>query len=339
MSQKALAQVLRQLPTYRNANVLVNSSTFDDAGVYRLDLSRHRSPRRPKACALVQTVDFFTPIVDDPFAYGQIAAANALSDVFAMGGRPITALNLMGFPINLVSPKTIAAILLGGLEKAAEVGCAIIGGHSIRNPEPIYGLAVTGIVDLRNILANENARPGDLLLLTKPLGTGIATTAIKRGLASPALEKKVIALMSQTNLVGAELAEKRLVRAATDITGFGLLGHLANMCRASKVSAEIFPDRVPAISDEIFDLIKRDCIPGGSRDNLKTARATVDLKSTSPLQRTLLADAQTSGGLLLCVRESRLSQVSRVLKKARTPCAAVIGRIIRKRKHLICAAK
>ena len=307
----------------------MNSSTFDDAGVYRLD--RYR--------ALVQTTDFFTPIVDDPFAYGQIAAANALSDVFAMGGRPITALNLMGFPQNLVSPKTIATILRGGLQKAAEVGCAIIGGHSIRNPEPIYGLAVTGIVDLRNILTNAQARVGDLLVLTKPLGTGIATTAIKRSLASRALEKKVIALMSQTNSVGAELAEKKIVRAATDITGFGLLGHLANMCRASKLSAEIFIDRVPAIGDEIFDLIKRDCIPGGTRDNLKAAKQTADLKSVAQRQRVLLADAQTSGGLLLCLRESSLDKVRRVLQKSRTPCAFVIGRIICRRKHLICTRK
>ena len=256
-----------------------------------------------------------------------------------MGGRPITALNLIGFPMNLVSSKTIASILRGGLEKAAEVGCAIIGGHSIRNPEPIYGLAVTGVVDLRNILANENARAGDLLVLTKPLGTGIATTAIKRGIASRTLKKKVIALMSQTNSVGAELAEKRYVRAATDITGFGLLGHLANMCRASKVSAEIFPDRVPAITDEIFKLIKRDCIPGGTRDNLKAATNTADLKSVSPVQRAFLADAQTSGGLLLCVAESALPKVLRVLKKARTPCAAVIGRMTCRRKKLICLRK
>lgn len=307
----------------------MNSSTFDDAGVYRLD--RHR--------ALVQTVDFFTPIVDDPFAYGQIAAANALSDVFAMGGRPITALNLMGFPQNLVSSKTIAAILRGGLEKAAEVGCAIIGGHSIRNSEPIYGLAVTGLVDLRNILANNNARVGDLLVLTKPLGTGIATTAIKRGLASRQLENKVIALMSKTNSVGAELGEKKLVRAATDITGFGLLGHLANMCRASKVSAEIFQERVPAFSSEIFDLIDRECVPGGTRDNLKAARETTDLRPVARSQRILLADAQTSGGLLLCVRESSLAKVHRVLQRFRTPSAAVIGRIIRRRKHLICTTK
>jgi selenide,water dikinase len=329
LSQQALSQVLRQLPTYRNRNVLVNSSTFDDAGVYKLD--RHR--------ALVQTVDFFTPIVDDPFAYGQIAAANALSDVFAMGGRPVTALNIMGFPEKLVPARRIAAILRGGLEKAAEVGCAIIGGHSIRNPEPIYGLAVTGVVDLQNILANANARVGDLLVLTKPLGTGIATTAIKRGVASRALEKKVIALMSQTNSVGAELAEKRLVRAATDITGFGLLGHLANLCRASKVSAEILPDRVPIISHEIFELIERNCVPGGTRDNLKAAKQTTHFKSVTESRRLLLTDAQTSGGLLLCVPESHLSQVLRVLKKARTPCAAVIGRITRRHKHLICTTK
>ena len=317
----------------------MNSSTFDDAGIYKLDLSRRSGAKADRPRALVQTVDFFTPIVDDPFAYGQIAAANALSDVFAMGGRPITALNLMGFPQNLVSPKTIARILRGGLEKAAEVGCAIIGGHSIRNPEPIYGLAVTGIVDIRNILTNAKARVGDLLVLTKPLGTGIATTAIKRRLASRALEKKVIALMSLINSVGAELAERKIVRAATDVTGFGLLGHLANMCRASKVSAEIFPERIPAISEEIFRLIERDCIPGGTRDNLKAARRDADLKAASSLHRMLLADAQTSGGLLLSVSESQLPTVIRILKKARTPCAAVIGRITRLKAKLICTTK
>ena len=284
-------------------------------------------------------MDFFTPIVDDPFAYGQIAAANALSDVFAMGGRPITALNLMGFPQDLVSPVTIAAILRGGLKKAAEAGCAIIGGHSIRNPEPIYGLAVTGIVDLRNLLSNAHARPGDLLVLTKPLGTGIATTAIKRGFASRRLEKQVITLMSQTNSAGAALAEKKLVRAATDITGFGLLGHLANLCRGSKVSAEIFPYETPAISDEVFRLIDRNCIPGGTRDNLKAARRLADLKNATPAQRVLLADAQTSGGLLLCVPERSLKQVCAVLKKYRTPCAAVIGRIVPRRPTLICTTK
>jgi selenide, water dikinase len=258
LSQQALRQVLPQLPILLDRKVIVSSNTFDDAGVYRLD--RHR--------ALVQTVDFFTPIVDDPFSYGQIAAANSLSDVFAMGGRPLTGLNIVGFPADLVRPRIISSILRGGMAKAAEVGCAIIGGHSIRNPEPIYGLAVTGIVDLRHVTTNANARPGDLLLLTKPLGTGIATTAIKRGLASRSLQKKIIELMSKINIVGAELAERDLVRAATDITGYGLLGHLVSLCRASRVSAEVDAGAVPMISTEIGDLIEQNCVPEGSRQNL-----------------------------------------------------------------------
>jgi selenide,water dikinase len=311
-----------------DSKVIVNSTTFDDAGVYRLD--RHR--------ALVQTVDFFTPIVDDPFSYGQIAAANSLSDIFAMGGRPLTALNIVGFPAELVRPRVIAAILRGGLAKAAEVGCAIIGGHSIRNPEPIYGLAVTGIIDVRRLTTNANARPRDLLVLTKPLGTGIATTAIKREVASRTLQKRVITLMSKVNTVGAELAELRLVRAATDVTGYGLMGHLISLCRASGVSAEVDPSAVPMISDEIADLIMQDCIPGGSRENLVATTVAVDWGSTDDSRRILLTDAQTSGGLLLCVPEAKLEKVLGILRQRRTSCAAVIGRITarRSRRPLIC---
>jgi selenide,water dikinase len=331
LSQQALRQVLPQLPISSDRKVLVNSNTFDDAGVYRLD--RHR--------ALVQTVDFFTPIVDDPFSYGQIAAANSLSDIFAMGGRPLTALNILGFPADLVRPRVISAILRGGLAKAAEVGCALIGGHSIRNPEPIYGLAVTGIVDVRHVTTNANARPGDLLVLTKPLGTGIATTAIKRGLASRALQKRVIALMSKINTVGAELAERDLVRAATDITGYGLIGHLVSLCRASGVSADIDPNAVPMISDEISDLIELGSVPEGSRQNLYATTVVVDWRNTDDARRILLTDAQTSGGLLLCVAEAKLEKMLKLLRQARTPCAAVIGRIVsrRPRRPLICMTR
>jgi len=309
----------------------VNSNTFDDAGVYRLD--RHR--------ALVQTVDFFTPIVDDPFSYGQIAAANSLSDIFAMGGRPLTALNIIGFPADLIRPRVISSILRGGMAKAAEVGCALVGGHSIRNPEPIYGLAVTGIVDLRHVTTNANARPGDLLVLTKPLGTGIATTAIKRGFASRALQKKIVDLMSKINTVGAELAELRLVRAATDVTGYGLMGHLISLCRASRVSADVDPTAVPMISNEIGDLIEQGCVPEGSRQNLYATTVLVDWQSTDETRRTLLTDAQTSGGLLLCVAEARLEKVLNILRKTRTPCAAVIGRIVSRRRRgpLICMTR
>jgi selenide,water dikinase len=309
----------------------VNSNTFDDAGVYRLD--RHR--------ALVQTVDFFTPIVDDPFSYGQIAAANSLSDIFAMGGRPLTALNIIGFPADLIRPRVISSILRGGMAKAAEVGCALVGGHSIRNPEPIYGLAVTGIVDLRHVTTNANARPGDRLVLTKPLGTGIATTAIKRGFASRALQKKIVDLMSKINTVGAELAELRLVRAATDVTGYGLMGHLISLCRASRVSADVDPTAVPMISNEIGDLIEQGCVPEGSLQNLYATTVLVDWQSTDETSRTLLTDAQTSGGLLLCVAEARLEKVLNILRKTRTPCAAVIGRIVSRRRRgpLICMTR
>jgi len=328
LSQQALRQVLPQLPFSVDRNVIVSSNTLDDAGVYRLD---HRR-------ALVQTVDFFTPIVDDPFSYGQIAAANSLSDIFAMGGRPLTALNIVGFPADLITPRVISSILRGGLAKAAEVGCTVIGGHSIRNPEPIYGLAVTGIVDPRRITTNANARPGDLLVLTKPLGTGIATTGIKRGIASRTLRRKVIALMATIKAAGAELAELRLVRAATDITGYGLIGHLVSLCRASGVAAEIDPAAVPVISDEILDLIELGCVPAGSRENFHGTTVVVHWGKTNERLKVLLTDAQTSGGLLLCVNEANLENVLSVLAKMHTASAAVIGRIVRRRRRgpLIC---
>ena len=319
-----------QLPLTLGSDVLVNSTTYDDAGVYRLDRQR----------ALVQTVDFFTPIVDDPFAYGQIAAANSLSDVYAMGARPLTALNIVGFPTEKVSAATVSAILRGGLSKAAEAGCAIIGGHSIRNPEPVYGLAVTGLVKIKQLMTNANARAGDFLILTKPLGTGIATTAMKRGIASRALIRKTIRLMSQLNSVGASLAENGLVRAATDVTGFGLIGHLANLCRGSNLCADIDPDALPVISKEIVELVKRDCVPGGTRQNLYSATVVVNWKGATDTQRVLMTDAQTSGGLLLCVPGTHLAKVSRLLRKARTACADVIGRIVDSRRGpLICMTK
>jgi len=258
-----------------------------------------------------------------------------------MGGRPLTALNIIGFPADLIRPRVISSILRGGMAKAAEVGCALVGGHSIRNPEPIYGLAVTGIVDLRHVTTNANARPGDLLVLTKPLGTGIATTAIKRGFASRALRKKIVDLMSKINTVGAELAELRLVRAATDVTGYGLMGHLISLCRASRVSADVDPTAVPMISNEIGDLIEQGCVPEGSRQNLYATTVLVDWQSTDETRRILLTDAQTSGGLLLCVAEARLEKVLNILRKTRTPCAAVIGKIVprRRRRPLICTTR
>jgi selenide,water dikinase len=305
--------------------VLVGSATADDAGVYRLGPDR----------ALVQTVDFVTPIVDDPFRYGQIAAANALSDVYAMGGRPLTAMNILGIPADLVPPPVIRAILRGGAAKVKEAGCALVGGHSIRNPEPVYGLSVTGLVSPRRMLTNAAARPGDALVLTKPLGTGIVTTGIKRGLTPAPLAARAVALMCRLNDAGAVLAERGLTRAATDVTGFGLLGHLGSMCRASGVGAELDAPRLPVIGKQVFDLIARDCVPGGSKENQRAAGAWTDWGRATAAHRVLLADAQTSGGLLLCVPPRHLAGVLRVLKECRVPCAAVIGRIVRSRKPRI----
>ena len=306
-------------------NLLVGISTSDDAGVYRIDRDR----------ALVQTVDFFTPIVDDPFIFGQIAAANALSDVYAMGGRPLTAMNLMGIPTDIVPPKMINAIFRGGASKLKEAKCVLLGGHTIRNPEPIYGLAVTGIVSPRRLIANANAKSGDLLVLTKPLGTGVITTGIKRGLTSPGTVKKAVTCMCRLNTIGATLAERGLVRAGTDVTGFGLLGHLSSMCRASGVGAELRADSLPCISKEVLQLIAKDCIPGGSRENLKTAKDFVKWGDATEWQKVLLADAQTSGGLLLCVAPRHLNDVMKILKEGRALCAVVIGRIIRSPKACI----
>jgi selenide, water dikinase len=325
LSQASLAQIMRNVPILHDRNVLVNSDTADDAGVYRLS----------STAALVQTVDFFTPIVDDPHPFGQIAATNAISDVYAMGGRPLTALNLLGIPADKVPPDAIARILKGGADKAKEACCVILGGHTIRLPEPVYGMAVTGMVHPKKLLTNASARAGDLLVLTKRLGTGIATTAIKRGVASPDLARKAIASMRKLNTAGAELAERGLVRAATDITGFGLMGHLASMCRASEVGAEIWAEKVPMLAQEILDLILKECIPGGSQTNFINSQPMVDWSSAYDVHKTLLTDAQTSGGLLLCVKEKNLAAVKKVLKKHRTPVSAVIGQIVRGKETIL----
>jgi selenide,water dikinase len=319
LSQQDLLQILHRLPVRKDPNLLVGSATGDDAGVYRIDRGR----------ALVLTTDFFTPIVDDPFNYGQIAASNALSDVYAMGGRPLTALNLVGFPADQLPLHVVNRILQGGASKIAEAGCVLVGGHTIRSPEPIYGLAVTGMVSPRRMLTNARARVGDALVLTKPLGTGVITTGIKRGLTKRSLERKAIAAMTRLNTVGAELAESGLVKAAVDVTGFGLVGHLGSMCRASGVGAEIAAGAVPVISAEVFQLIEAGCIPGGSRDNLAFATNFTEWDGATPIQKALLTDAQTSGGLLLSVPRRKLDAVLKLLKRHHTLSAAVVGQIVR----------
>lgn len=297
--------------------MLIGSAAGDDAGVYRLDAER----------ALVQTADFFTPVVDDGYTYGRIAAANALSDVYAMGGRPLSALNVLGYPPDKVPESVIAEILRGGADTAHGAGCAVIGGHTVRNPEPIYGMAVTGLVHPERLLTKDAARPGDLLMLTKPLGTGIITTALKRGTAPERAVERAVAAMTRLNRAGPDLAAAG-VAAATDVTGFGLTGHLADLCAASTCGAELWYERVPVLDAAVPDLIAAGCVPGGTADNLTAAETAVDWGPCPRTTRILLADAQTSGGLLLCVPEARYEAVCAVLA-AHDAMEAVVGRMTR----------
>jgi selenide,water dikinase len=271
-------------------DLLIGIQESDDAGVFLLS----------DELALVQTVDFFTPIVDDARDWGRIAAANALSDVYAMAATPVTALQVVGWPRRGLSFDLLGEVLEGGVEILAEAGCALAGGHTIDDPEPKYGLAVTGVVHPDDFVSNAGARPGDALLLTKPLGTGLIATAIKRGIASEAQSAAAIESMVALN-AGASRAMRRVgVTAATDVTGFGLLGHLGEMVRASRVSATIEAAAVPLLPG-VVELAAAGVVPGGTDRNMDSARRFTRFIGIADAVATVLADAQTSGGLLVSV--------------------------------------
>jgi selenide,water dikinase len=276
--------------------------------------------------ALVQTVDFFTPIVDDPYDFGRIAAANALSDVYAMGGTPITALNIATFPIDTLEAEILERILAGGAAVAQQAGVAILGGHTIKDTEPKYGLAVTGTIDPRSIVTNANARPDDVLVLTKPLGTGILSTALKRDIVGDADMREAIAWMASLNDRAGAAAQRARAHAATDITGFGLLGHANEMARASNVALHIRAQTVPLLP-RVLELIEQDVIPGGTRDNAAVhAQFTSFAASVPAALRLALSDAQTSGGLLISLPPDRLATLQAQLEGAHALCA-VIGEV------------
>jgi selenide,water dikinase len=277
---------------------------------------------------LVATVDFFTPIVDDPFAFGAIAAANALSDVYAMGGQPLFALNVAGFPRDRLPLDILGRIIAGGSAKATEAEVPIIGGHTIDDPEPKYGLVVIGRVDPDRVVRNVGARPGDRLFLTKPLGSGVITTAIKRGLASPDLIERIIRVMVTLNRSGAEAMATVEPRAATDITGFGLLGHLWEMVAGSGVGARINADLVP-VFPEAWDFARRDIVPGGTRRNLTGLEGNIIWgRGLDVVDQLVLSDAQTSGGLLIAVPPDRAIAFREALVARGTLAAADIGSIV-----------
>jgi selenide,water dikinase len=304
LSAADLRPIVASLPRSVDPRVLVAADTADDAGVVRLtdDL------------AIVQTVDFFTPIVDDPYWFGRIAATNALSDVYAMGGTPVSCLNLVAFPLETLGPEVLAEILRGGADAAAAAGAAIVGGHSIDDPEPKYGMAVTGVVAPGAVLTNAGGRPGDALVLTKPLGAGTVATAIKRGLADAALVERGIAVMATLNDRAAEQARAAGAHAMTDVTGFGLLGHLHEMTAASGLAAEVEAAAIPSI-EGVLELLAGDrALAGGSKRNRADAEGFTTWADGVPEPRRRLAcDAMTSGGLLVALPPERAGEVDGAL--------------------------
>jgi len=301
-----LTKILTKMPKFTDPNLIVGLENYDDAGVYRIN----------DDLVLIQTVDFFTPMVDDAYAFGQIAAANALSDIYAMGGRPITAMNIAGFP-SCLDLDLVSDILVGGAEKIKEAGCILVGGHSVEDPEPKYGLAVTGVAAPDEILTNGGAKPGDLLFLTKKLGTGILATGIKAELVDRDTEEKVIAEMALLNKDGALATKKAKVHAVTDITGFGFLGHLGEMVEASKVSANIWGDQVP-FWEAAAELAKMGIIPGGVYRNREYKGNKVLFSPGVPLfLQDIMFDPQTSGGLLISVKRKDADLLGAALEENR----------------------
>ena len=318
ISQEDLKKALSGLPRIFDPNVLVSSETCDDAGVYKLDDDH----------ALVQSVDVFTPVVDDPYLFGEIAAANSVSDIYAMGGKPLTALSIIGFPVDKLSHRVMNKMMQGGIDKLREAGTVVLGGHSIKNKEIMFGFAVTGLVHPGRIITNDKAKPGDVLILTKPLGTGTISFAAQVGKAKAAWLKEIGRSMSALNRKASEIMVETGVRAATDVTGFGLLGHLSEMAVQSGVTAEVYADAVPLFEGVLYCLRKQ-IISGAVERNREYASKFVERnKDVKEELETALYDPQTSGGLLMCVGAKKAEAVLKKLKGAGLERAAVIGRIV-----------
>lgn len=315
--------MLRQLPPVTDPNLIVGTNTSDDAAVYRLN----------NELAMIQTVDFFTPVVDDPYLFGQIAAANSLSDVYAMGGKPILALNIVCFP-SCLPPEMLGEILRGGAQKVAEAGAIIAGGHTIQDDVPKYGLAVTGLVHPQKVLTNAGSSPGDLLILTKPLGTGIINTAAKGELASAETLRAAVDNMLELNNKATVVMLRHNVNSCTDITGFGFLGHAAEMARASNVSFEIWVDRIPVLPG-VKDMAAMGMIPAGAYANRDFLSGEIDLPvKLGPVTTAILFDPQTSGGLFISIPASTARQALREMQQEGIR-AEIVGQVVHKEADLI----
>ena len=322
LSPKVLTTILEtNTPKVADSRLLVGNDTRDDAAVYDMG----------NGTGIISTTDFFLPIVDDPFTFGRIAATNALSDVYAMGGKPLMAIAILGWPIDKLAPEVAAQVMEGGRKACADAGITIAGGHSIDNPEPVFGLAVTGSVLLSNLKQNNKAQPGTLLYLTKPLGIGILATAQKKGLLEEEHASIAVDSMVILNDVGLELSEMQEVTALTDVTGFGLMGHLLEVCEASNVSAVIHYDKVPVFKD-IHAYLDKKCIPGGTLRNWDSYGHKLAIEDER--QRHILCDPQTSGGLLIAVKREAAQSVESILK-SKGLYAASIGELIEQSASLI----
>ena len=316
LSPEKLAIALRDLPKPSHPDLLVDIETHDDAGVFRIS----------ETAALVQTLDFFPPVCSDPYDFGQVAAANSLSDVYAMGGKPLTAMNILMFPSQQLPPEALGAIIRGGFDKVAEAGAVIVGGHTIEDYPPKYGLSVTGIIDPSKIMTNAAASPGDELILTKPIGTGIAVASKRTGVNPEGLYEAAVASMKQLNAAGAEIMRRYDVKCATDITGFGLMGHALKMARASGVTFELDSRAVPVL-DGALEMSEMGCLPGAAFRNLEFAQSDVSFpKNIDPALKMVFFDAQTSGGLFICASAGKGEEMVKELREAGYEKAALVGR-------------
>ena len=324
IAQADLAKALAHLPQSKDPNLMVDHAGSDDAAVYRLS----------SELALVETVDIFPPIVDDPFVYGQIAATNALSDVYAMGAKPISALSFVSWPVDVLGVDQLGAVLKGAADICSKAGIEIAGGHSIVDSEPKFGLFVTGLVHPEKIIDNTGAKVGDYLVLTKKIGTGVLTTAVKRGEMHESNLNEAVVSMTTLNADAASVMQKHGVKAATDVTGFGLLGHLGNMLRASSKSAKqdlgarLSYSKIPKLA-EVEAFLEKGLCPLGTLRNLATAAPLTNFSAElSNGRQLLLAEAQTSGGLLMAIPEEKLENLLQDLRASNVPSCAVIGQII-----------
>ncbi|MEO7046513.1 MAG: selenide, water dikinase SelD [Ferruginibacter sp.] len=325
ISPKVLDEILKSnFASPDNKNLLVGNHSKDDAAVYDLN----------NGTALISTTDFFMPIVDDPYEFGRIASANAISDVYAMGGKPIVAIAILGWPINILSAEVANKVIEGSRSICTEAGIPLAGGHSIDSPEPIFGLSVNGLVDIKNLKQNNTAQEGNLLFFTKPLGVGILTTAEKKGILKEEHKGLAAKQMMQLNKIGALLGNIEGVTAMTDVTGFGLLGHLTEMAEGSGLSAEVYFNKVPTITPDLAEYIEKKSVPGGTNRNWDSYGDKIG--PITEIQKSILADPQTSGGLLIAVDASSEEEVKKLFEEnGLQNLISPIGKLIGKKEKVI----